>query len=568
MKNLILLILLIFLILLPFKEIIANDGGIEDIFDYGAGARAMGLGNSYVSVADDSSAIFWNPGGMGMLEYNEIMFLHSFLFEGTIYDYVSFCYPTIDVGTFGGGFIRIGTGDIIFRDSHNLVTSEDVSFEQMQFLIGYGIKLNLPFSFGTAIKINTFKVGQFSDANISFDIGILMPLYGYNWKKIFKNYYLENLKLGINVKNFVSTPIKLQTEAEADQLNIKIGLSYFYYFDKKLNHKILPTFDINFYKDKNIKINTGIEYNLYKMIFIRGGYDQNIGLVMGCGIQYWDFRLDYSLAFQEINLTHRFSLLWRFGESVEQQRASEKERYRQEIEERVKITVEKQTREYKERLSKLEAKYKGGIQKAIDELTAKYEKEKEKLIKEMTLSSDEIKHKLIQDLEKKYEEERIKTLTILSNKFETERKKMTEELDNKLKAERSKLKKQLTADDQFKRHHYTKGIELYEKGDYDGAITEFNSVLRFDPDYIEASEYLKKAKGAKKKPSTYPKKIMDLYYKGIDFYVAGEYKKSVIEWKKILRIDPYNKLALRNIRDAERKIKELEKIRKLRKRTK
>ncbi len=565
MKN---LILLIFLILLPFKEIIADDGGIEDIFDYGAGARAMGLGNSYVSIADDSSAIFWNPGAMGMLEYNEIMFLHSFLFEGTIYDYVSFCYPTIDVGTFGGGFIRIGTGDIIFRDSHNLVTSEDVSFEQMQFLIGYGIKLNLPFSFGTAIKINTFKVGSFSGANISFDIGILMPLYGYNWEKIFKNYYLENLKLGINVKNFVSTPIKVQTEAESDQLNIKIGLSYFYYFDKQLNHKILPTFDVNLYKDKDIKINTGIEYNLYKMIFIRGGYDQNIGLVMGCGIQYWDFRLDYSLAFQEINLTHRFSLLWRFGESVEQQRASEKERYRQEIEERVKITVEKQTREYKEKLTNLEAKYKGGIQRAIDELTVKYEKEKEKLIKEMTFSSEEIKQKLIQDLEKKYEDERIKTLTVLSNRFETERKKMAEELDNKLKEEKAKLKKQLTADDQFKRQHYTKGIELYEKGDYDGAITEFNSVLRFDPDYIEATEYLKKAKGAKKKPSTYPKKTMDLYYKGIDFYVAGEYKKAVIEWKKILRIDPYNKLALRNIRDAERKIKELENIRKSRKRTK
>lgn len=41
----------------------------------GIGARAIGLGGAFVALADDASAIFWNPAGLTQLKQHEIMFM-------------------------------------------------------------------------------------------------------------------------------------------------------------------------------------------------------------------------------------------------------------------------------------------------------------------------------------------------------------------------------------------------------------------------------------------------------------------------------------------------------------
>ena len=43
----------------------------------GSGARAMGLGNAFIAIADDATAASWNPGGLSQLQQPEF----SFAFE-------------------------------------------------------------------------------------------------------------------------------------------------------------------------------------------------------------------------------------------------------------------------------------------------------------------------------------------------------------------------------------------------------------------------------------------------------------------------------------------------------
>src|SRR5262245_8506075 len=38
----------------------------------GVGARAVAMGESFVAVANDPSAIFWNPAGLASLQRNEV----------------------------------------------------------------------------------------------------------------------------------------------------------------------------------------------------------------------------------------------------------------------------------------------------------------------------------------------------------------------------------------------------------------------------------------------------------------------------------------------------------------
>lgn len=44
---------------------------------HGISARALGLGDAYVSLANDASSIYWNPGALGRLSKPELFLSHS-----------------------------------------------------------------------------------------------------------------------------------------------------------------------------------------------------------------------------------------------------------------------------------------------------------------------------------------------------------------------------------------------------------------------------------------------------------------------------------------------------------
>jgi hypothetical protein len=49
----------------------ANDGQ-EPV-----GARPIGMGSTFVGIADDGNALYWNPAGMAFLKHHEITIMHS-----------------------------------------------------------------------------------------------------------------------------------------------------------------------------------------------------------------------------------------------------------------------------------------------------------------------------------------------------------------------------------------------------------------------------------------------------------------------------------------------------------
>jgi len=50
-----------------FDELNGSDLGM------GIGARAIGLGGAFVSIADDASATFWNPAGLSHITSNRLL---------------------------------------------------------------------------------------------------------------------------------------------------------------------------------------------------------------------------------------------------------------------------------------------------------------------------------------------------------------------------------------------------------------------------------------------------------------------------------------------------------------
>ena len=64
----------------------------------GVGARAVGLGESFVAVANDPSAIYWNPAGLASVQRQEIEFSHV-AWPGDInYEHIAWVVPAPHLG--------------------------------------------------------------------------------------------------------------------------------------------------------------------------------------------------------------------------------------------------------------------------------------------------------------------------------------------------------------------------------------------------------------------------------------------------------------------------------------
>src|SRR3954471_8079340 len=82
-----------------------------DLLKIPVGVRAVGMGEAFTAMADDSSALYWNPAGMSLTNQKEATFMHSSLIEGVHYEHLGFVAPG-DSYAFGTNFSYLGYGDI------------------------------------------------------------------------------------------------------------------------------------------------------------------------------------------------------------------------------------------------------------------------------------------------------------------------------------------------------------------------------------------------------------------------------------------------------------------------
>src|SRR5262245_64716799 len=60
----------------------------------GVGARAVGMGETFVAVANDPSAIFWNPAGLASLQRRELAISHVQWPADIAYDHLTLTIPS------------------------------------------------------------------------------------------------------------------------------------------------------------------------------------------------------------------------------------------------------------------------------------------------------------------------------------------------------------------------------------------------------------------------------------------------------------------------------------------
>jgi tetratricopeptide (TPR) repeat protein len=170
--------LLFILLLLNFSHLSAQNGGqAGEFLRYGVGARALGMGRAFVAVADDATAIYWNPAGISRIDQWEIVSMYTDLYGKSLlstgYGYLAYVRRT-SYGNFGVGLVNLHVG-FERRDEFNQVLGH-ASNDETGLLISYGKELSQRIEGGLGIKLLHQGICGTSNWGQAFDIGIIMRL--------------------------------------------------------------------------------------------------------------------------------------------------------------------------------------------------------------------------------------------------------------------------------------------------------------------------------------------------------------------------------------------------------
>ncbi|MBI9071110.1 MAG: PorV/PorQ family protein [Melioribacteraceae bacterium] len=278
----------------------------------GVGSRAAGLGEAYTAVANDASAMYWNPAGLDRYTLNDAAFNYVDWFAGMKFVNFGAVIHSGELGSFGLSVTSFSTPEMVVRtveEPEGLGTRFDAA--DLALGLSYSKKLTDRFSFGMTLKYINRRIWHMNATSVAMDFGIM---YTLPWDKI---------TLGMSILNFgqklqmqgvdaiVFTDIdetitgnntqimtNLYTKEWSLPLSFRFGLAY-----RALeieNNKLLITADYIHPNDNFSSINVGCELTVFDCFALRSGYKSILidtdmsGLTFGAGIKYDFVGIDYS----------------------------------------------------------------------------------------------------------------------------------------------------------------------------------------------------------------------------------------------------------------------------------
>lgn len=147
----------------------------NDFMSIGVGGRALAMGSTQVSLAQDATAGYWNPAGLlNQKNKYDAVLMHSELFAGIVKnDYAAFGMKLDDRSAIGASLIRVGVDDI--PDTRSLINEyNQISYDRITYfsvadyglLLSYARKLETVegLQVGANAKIIYRNVGAFANA--------------------------------------------------------------------------------------------------------------------------------------------------------------------------------------------------------------------------------------------------------------------------------------------------------------------------------------------------------------------------------------------------------------------
>ncbi|MBI3585750.1 MAG: type IX secretion system outer membrane channel protein PorV [Ignavibacteriales bacterium] len=333
-------------------------------------SRASGMGEAGVALADDASALFWNPAGLAYQHGQEISVSHAnwlpaFRLDDLFIDYLVYRreVPELD-GTVAASITYLNLGSFNRTEIDPTVIE---TFKAYEFAVtaGYATKISESFALGINARFIYSYLAPFGTAEekgkgiasgFSFDVGLLyrprsssIPFTGIDLG--------DRFSAGMNISN-LGPALTYIDKAQADALPTYLRLGIAYKIIESDFNNLTGILDVNkllvkktgdgstydpFYKAifttwtgksfnqimREFVTGAGLEYWYKKWVALRVGYfyeDPQAGnrkfATFGAGVRYdiYGFDFSYISAFEEqhpLGETLRFTLLISWGGAPE-----------------------------------------------------------------------------------------------------------------------------------------------------------------------------------------------------------------------------------------------------------
>jgi len=293
-KNILSVSLMIVLLILPagFATEFAPVGtSVAQFLEVGVGARAAGMGEAYTVVANDASAVFWNPAGLvDASDRNMFSSINKWPADIT---FAGLAY-SMKLG-------RIGTLAI----SGVYLMTDDMEVTTIEMPEGNGEMFNLT-NYALGLTYARFLTDRVSVGLTTKFVHEDYYGHGYStWALDLGTVYRTNfhgLRLGMSILHFApevrfsGTYWDYSDSENADKekkyetyslpVNFRFGISM--NLLEKTNHTVMVAADMIHPNNNLEQYNLGLEYSFLKMFSLRGGYKMNTdeaGLTFGAGVR-------------------------------------------------------------------------------------------------------------------------------------------------------------------------------------------------------------------------------------------------------------------------------------------
>lgn len=284
----------------------------------GVGARAAAMGETFIAVANDASALYWNPAGIAQFNGHEAVLSHTQWLVDVRHQFLGAVYRLSPEDAIGLSITSLHTDDMpVTTEVHPTGNGTYFRFSDLAIGVTYGKKLTPQFSFGATVRYFEETLDMLKMRGVVVDLGT------YYWTG------LGSSRFSAVVSNFGNQvapegTAQLYGGGEVTQFQefspptlFKFGFA----FEPIQNEYNILTASVqlNHPNDNSENVSLGFEYVWSKTFAVRGGYRLNadeqsysLGAGVATGLEILSLSLDYGFtAFGRLGGVHRISMLVR-----------------------------------------------------------------------------------------------------------------------------------------------------------------------------------------------------------------------------------------------------------------
>ncbi len=300
--------------------------------EIGVGPRAISMGGAFVSVADDATGLYWNPSGISRIAGNQAVFNQTQWLAGINHSFAGAVFQAGHGNAIGASVTAISMEEMDVRTVQEPDGTGE-RFNASSLAIGLSGARNLTdrVSVGFTGKYIQEQIWHMTASAMALDVGTLFRsgFHGLTLGMAITNFGNKMHLTGrdtrvkhdidpVHAGNNSKINAHLDTDEWSLPLNFQVGVSMNLLENRW--SRLTVALDAMHPNNNTESMNTGVEYAIREMFFLRAGYktlfqdDSEEGFTAGGGIHYsfnprFTLIMDYAYAdFGVLNNVQRFAV--------------------------------------------------------------------------------------------------------------------------------------------------------------------------------------------------------------------------------------------------------------------